>query len=520
MRTVLSFLVDDHPKFLMQGWLLALALKHFGDLDAPGCQLIVHHTRAVAPERLGVFTALGATLRAVEPFGEGAGKYCNKLRQLETAEIRAADRVILMDADILPLQSLQNLDPGPGALARVVDAPNPPEAMLRQLLLRAGRDATMDFLARPFLDIGERTLRQNCNGGFYVLSREAVAALAEPWPRWSRFCLDQADLLADKLIHADQLGLALALLETGLAVEDLPDDHNFPVHLGPQAYAKLSPRHLGSVHYHSNADDHGMPRATGIGWIDQQIAPVTERLTQLRRDYFDNALFWDYRYAHNPALGSGVGSRGGVLDYKRKLLAAVLQDFADRQVVDVGCGDLETTRDLPLHRFLGLDLSPSALAIARAKRPDWVFEERLTGTLPDGSAAAVLCIDVLIHQKSAEIFGAILNDLVRLTDSLLIVTGYDAPYRSGGIVYFHGTLTQHLRDHPDIERVAQIGAYHGAVLLAAVKTGPDTPERQALHATLDRMEAACQPYAEPTAPPRARGPLRRLWQRLTSAPAR
>ena len=92
-----------------------------------------------------------------------------------------------------------------------------------------------------------------------------------------------------------------------------------------------------------------------------------------------NTVFWDFRYRVDPELGSGIGSRGDVLEAKRKLIADV-SPLKGGRVIDVGCGDLEATRHLPVEEYLGVDVAATAVQIAKEKRPDWCFRVLRLGT--------------------------------------------------------------------------------------------------------------------------------------------
>lgn len=481
MNTAISFLVDDDPRFLMQAWNLILALRRTGDFPADGVELYLHHTRGIDSERLALFRKLGARTIAVEPFGQGPAAYCNKLRQLETPALRDADRVILLDADVLPLKRLIDIDPGEGVAGKIVDFINPEEEALAELMKGVPGEWQALVTAEPSFSPGRPTIAANCNGGFYVLSRKALAALTEAWPRWSRYCLDRADLLGSKAIHSDQLGFAFAVAECGLSWRALPLTDNFPTHVGKKLMERETPAEIRLIHYHGELDNHGLPKSPGVDWVDRQIAPAVADLREARREMFDNRIFWDFRYRTTPDLGSGVGSRGQVLDYKRSILEPILKEAAERQVLDVGCGDLETFVTFGLTKYLGIDLSEQALSIARSKRPDWSFATTPLSSIPDNFAALSVCLDVLIHQKSAESYDQVINDLVRATTDVVIVTGYDRLPTFGGIVFYHGALGDRLRAHPDVQEVVTLGGYHEAVMLAAIlKPGGGTAGETAL----------------------------------------
>ena len=168
---------------------------------------------------------------------------------------------------------------------------------------------------------------------------------------------------------------------------------------------------------------------------------------------FDNAVFWDERYRTNMALGSGAGSRGTFLDAKRDLVRDVIARLRPRSILDVGCGDIEVTRELAFEGvYTGIDLSPFIIERNREIRPDWNF------VLGDFLALAqtravhadlVLCLDVLIHQHDRETYRELVRALLDASEVALVVNGFDAQARSSRLspnVAYHEPINQTLRD--------------------------------------------------------------------------
>lgn len=477
MKTIISCVVDDQPKFLMQLWNLVCSLMAVGDWPKPGVELFIHHTRAVDPKRLAMFARLGARLRLVEPWGSDAARYCNKLRQLETPELQEADVIILLDTDIVIARPLGPLMSSQTVCGKIVDHANPPEETWQALLKGTAFEGCNIFQGIPTMSPDARTPNTNFNGGLYILPRAAFMTLKTLWPKWSDFCLENGDCLEKFAHHADQIGFALAMLEAGLDFKPLSLGENFPLHFARKAYEHMDPCDLSIIHYHWRMNDHGLPLPLGIEWIDAQVRAVSQRITAQRRTAFDNAIFWDFRYDAFPQLGSGVGSRGNVLAYKRSRLAPFFRIFADQPVVDVGCGDLETTRYAPLRDYKGLDLSKTALAIAQEKRPDWRFSSDSLADLKEDSAALALCLDVLIHQSTPDAAQTLVNHLVRVATDAVIVSGYRSTPEAHGIVFPHPPVMEMLRANPQIERVFEIGQYRGLSLAVGQKKsrGPANP---------------------------------------------
>lgn len=483
MTTVVSTVVDADPKFLMQAWNLALALNINGDITRPDVRFLVHHTPSVPSENLGILKRLGGEIVEIKPFGQGAAAYCNKLRQLESRAVREAEKIFLLDADILPLKPLVNEADFPGLVARTVDKASPPSGVLSAICEAAGFRYSKLEITSPKFEKAQ-TLKFNLNGGFYQFSKEALDEIASSWIKWAKFCLANKPILGNKLKHSDQLGLALALVETGVEISDLNEGHNFPTHFRRANYTGRPRQELRSIHYHSNVDTHGLPNGVGVGWIDRQIARFNRKVVEARRNDFDNTIFWDFRYKVHPELGSGVGSRGEVLAYKQERLAPVLRHFEAAQVLDIGCGDLEMMRGAKLDQYHGIDLSDEALSLARKRRPDWTFGKESFYELGADYAQLTICLDVLILQSSRSAFETLVRNLLKSTSQVLVVSGYEKQPPNQGIVYAHGSLSETLMSHPDVSRVLKIGRYHGAELLAVTKMGVDKPD---LLATLDKL---------------------------------
>ena len=466
MSLILSCVIDRDPRFLMQAWTLLLSLQDAGVRPDADTRIVVHAAgQDPADPRFDVLRALGAEIAHIAPFGDGPAAWSNKLRQLENPDLLAADRVILCDADLLMLADPRGFFDAAPVRARIVDGPNPPEPILRALWDAAGM-ALPDLVPMPFFP-DDRTHPANCNGGLYLFQHGAAATLAEPWARWTRFCLDRAALLDRWAMHADQLGFALAMQETGLALSPLASGQNLPTHRDPASYALIAPVEPQVLHYHGHVAADGMPAPTRVAWIDRALVPAVARLRSLRRGGFDNRAFWDNRYATNPELGSGLGSRGEVLATKQALLAPVLAGYRDRPVVDIGCGDLETLRGFDLSDVTGIDGSAAALEIARGKRPDWRFVHGDAAAAQPGMADLAICLDVAIHQPDAASYRALIDGVVAASRDAVLVSGYERPPEGEGIVFFHDKLSQTLAAHPDIARVNHLGSWRDVDLFLA-----------------------------------------------------
>lgn len=291
---VVSCVVDDSPKFLMQAWNWLLCLHVTGAANRHDVKIIVHYPQRMDPERLSIYRSLGAELVTFEPFGEGKAVYCNKLRQLETPAVREADWAILCDADLVMTCDLAKLAAGDAARGKIVDVANPPADVWRPLFTAAGLIDRVELRA-PSAVPESTTPSANWNGGLYVLPQTAIPALAEAWPRWARFCLGRNDLLGAWTHHADQLGFAMAAVETGLKTDPLPPSENFPTNLSADAYNFFEVGPINTFHYHNRTDDRGAMLRVGVDWIDRQIDEANATIMRMQREFFSQPIAEEYR---------------------------------------------------------------------------------------------------------------------------------------------------------------------------------------------------------------------------------
>ena len=466
-RTAYSCVIDHDPVLLAQCFIWVNCLMKLQSV--PGRDIFVHVPDMPPSELVSWLEALEVNLVAIKSFDERS-PHCNKLCQLDTFQQCKFDQVVLMDCDTAWVGDAP-LPLGDPIAAKIVDLTNPPEPVLDRIFHEAALGGPDWFeVSFPSGPERSRTDRNNCNGGLYILDGSVIPRLNPVWCRWARWCLDRPELLGAYANHADQISLALALRELGVGVEHLPVEWNYPTHLSPDLLPDIKPQNL---HYHRNLTPHCKLTLTGVKEPDRAIEALNQHIAGFVASNFLNSVFWDFRYRSAPELGSGVGSRGKVLQAKQKWLGYALAEFADRPVLDVGCGDLEVTRSLALAKYVGADVSQQALALARAKRPDWTFIHLQDDAVDLPGADAVVCLDVLIHQQKPESFDALLQRLIDSAGKRLIIGGYDhAPHLVSEIVSFHRPITDALRSSGVFGEISTVGRYRDCSLVVADKQDP------------------------------------------------
>jgi hypothetical protein len=337
--------------------------------------------------------------------------------------------------------------------AKIVDGPNPALATLAEIFSQAGgrMPATVPT------DAGNAaTCLGNANGGFYAIPRALAAPFSSAWRKWAQFLLDHDEPLrrAGKTNHVDQVSAALAFNLSAIPFAPAPSNVNYFVHYQAARHYFDASRPIGIIHYHDSTVSMDGTIAPAIPLSPAERAAVAAANRQIR-DGFDNALFWDFRYATHPERGSGLGSRGEHLLAKRALLKQHgLEDFAS--VLDVGCGDLHVLGGLDLKAYVGIDVSAAAVDKARAMKPDWEFAVQAGQEI--APREAVVCLDVLIHQRDRQAYQALVAFLAEHTIKTLFVSGYEHKADAANLVFFHESLSASLAATGRFARIQRIGA--------------------------------------------------------------
>jgi SAM-dependent methyltransferase len=185
----------------------------------------------------------------------------------------------------------------------------------------------------------------------------------------------------------------------------------------------------------------------------------------IRRRIFANRAFWNYRYANDPEKGSGPGSRGEFRTLKSQIVRATLEVDQPETVLDIGCGDIAILDDVEIDRYVGVDISPIIVKKNKLVRPAWQFVcEDMTGEFVPEPADLVLCLDVLIHQRTLADYRSILSKALGAARRVLLVSGYAAP-DSGWNVFYHEPIERSVQNICPNAGSEMIAEYRGTRLL-------------------------------------------------------
>jgi len=457
-KFIFSLVVDNDAKLQYQAYYCVRSLITYGGVDPS--DIFVNFTPENASSRKRFFADLGCKVREVARFGDG--KWCNKIAQLENLEHETFDHAVLLDCDVVVLADIRDKVGCAAIQAKPVDLPNPSLEILNELATKAG---ITSLPGKIKVDAGTGdTFLGNCNGGVYVIPRQLVGTIRQEWSRWATWLLANMEPLSSAGIamHADQVSLWIAIHRAGLPYQPLGSNLNYFAHFDANHVHFDPAQPIFVLHYHEHCmNDQGLlePRCANMATVSDAFA----KANALIKSEFRNDLFWDLRYTKYPERGSGRGSRGENLLYKRALFAAQNIETASG-VLDVGCGDLEVLKTFNLRKYLGLDQSLEAIALAKAARPDWEFRQFDPAgdheTIP--SRELVFCFEVLIHQPTQAHYRKLIEFAASRADRALLISGYEfyQPHvEHNHLIFFHEPLSKSLAKAEQFKRIEKIGEH-------------------------------------------------------------
>lgn len=456
-QTIFSFVVDTDPKFAYQGYHLARSLiEHCGGDAAAVHAQFTPEVRAATRQP---FEELGCTLHEVSRFGDG--RYCNKVGQLQNLLTCDFACAVLLDTDMIAIADLRPYLSNTVFQAKIVDLANPSISALEEIARRAGMAKQF---ARVRTEAGDGdTYSGNCNGGFYAIPKALCPIVDVAWRHWTLWLLGNIDLLAceGKEGHVDQVAMWLTIHMAQVPFLLAPSNVNYFVHFAADHRYFDRNREIALIHYHDSLNALGLLEPP-IQLSDTERAAIAKANFQIE-SVFENRLFWDLRYSRFSDRGSGLGSRGESLVYKRDLLRQEGAEQAE-SVLDFGCGDLEVLKVLDLKGYLGVDCSQTALALAQQAKPEWAFQ---MFTLDESRVEIapkhfVICFEVLIHQCTAQAYDSLIRFLADHTLQTLIVSGYEHSETTRSLnhmLFFHEPLETSLQRTGRFRSIKRIGEH-------------------------------------------------------------
>lgn len=147
---------------------------------------------------------------------------------------------------------------------------------------------------------------------------------------------------------------------------------------------------------------------------------------------FKSSNYWEQRYA--AGRDSGSGSEGRLAEYKANFLNEFVAANNIDSVIEFGCGDGRQLSLAKYNKYIGLDVSETALQMCREKYGDdeskrFVLADTYIETIKTDTdrADVVLSLDVIYHLVEDAVFEKYIGDLFNAATQWVIIysSNYD-----------------------------------------------------------------------------------------------
>jgi len=142
-------------------------------------------------------------------------------------------------------------------------------------------------------------------------------------------------------------------------------------------------------------------------------------------EFTEYKKYWEDRYAIGGT--SGAGSYGVLAEFKAEIINKYIKDNNLTSVIEFGCGDGNQLKYMNYEKFLGLDVSQTAIDICKKKfkgdkTKNFIvynpknFDRKL---LPESDL--VICLDVLYHITNDDEFEKTLQEIFSCSARFVIL---------------------------------------------------------------------------------------------------
>jgi SAM-dependent methyltransferase len=151
---------------------------------------------------------------------------------------------------------------------------------------------------------------------------------------------------------------------------------------------------------------------------------ILKYIKKIKKNYegFSSAIYWEARNANGG--NSGYGSYGRLAEFKASTINKIISNYKIRSVVDLGCGDGNQLSLLVIKKYIGIDISRSAVKKCSQKFINDKNKQFFTWDYfktTEISADASLSLDVIFHLVEDEVFEAYMKQLFKSSNKYCII---------------------------------------------------------------------------------------------------
>lgn len=162
------------------------------------------------------------------------------------------------------------------------------------------------------------------------------------------------------------------------------------------------------------------PNWKSIHYYAPQSKPMLTMTPELAAKPYDYEEYFEFRYGQGPTGAGGPDPKSPEVQWTNNKILELLEKYDCESVVEVGCGAMVRWDDLPRKKYIGIDVSATAISHAMKKLPA-IYEHRNVAKKGIGADSdAVLCLDVLQH-ITPEDLPIVIDELVDRAKKVVII---------------------------------------------------------------------------------------------------
>lgn len=157
-----------------------------------------------------------------------------------------------------------------------------------------------------------------------------------------------------------------------------------------------------------------------ISKLGKLVRRISNMYTRSTQPFPGTAAYWERRYAGGGT--SGAGSYGKFAEFKARIINGFIARHRIESVIEFGCGDGNQLKLAGYPRYLGLDISESAVARCRGEfSGDRSKVFKLSSEYCGEKADLALSLDVIYHLVEEAVFQDYMRTLFGASNRYVII---------------------------------------------------------------------------------------------------
>jgi|GEM_PF-448927 len=188
-------------------------------------------------------------------------------------------------------------------------------------------------------------------------------------------------------------------------------------------------QNLQDIDIEQQKDDNALWNYNGLqGGNDKQLKAVIEQYPQIKEylrrvkptQAFNSENYWEERYTKGG--NSGAGSYNRLAEFKAEIINEFCRKYSVKSVIEFGCGDGNQLTLAQYPKYLGFDVSETAINICKNKfLGDGTKKFSLASTFSSEKAELTLSLDVIYHLIEDSVFEKYMEMLFSASTKYVIV---------------------------------------------------------------------------------------------------